>query len=114
MYTSMVTHVGPLATIFCEPRQARKGATVVEDSGAGVWLVWVTTQFRNGSGQLPFTPQLRYFRTRMVTYYLNMSGNCSCIAQATAIHGLVTFSARKCLVLGGNSANLNRYLSIKR
>ena len=29
---------GPLAAIDSEPRQARKGATVVIDSGAGVWL----------------------------------------------------------------------------
>ena len=29
---------GPLAAIGDEPRQARKGATVVTDSGAGVWL----------------------------------------------------------------------------
>ncbi len=29
---------GPLAAISDEPRQARKGATVVTDSGAGVWL----------------------------------------------------------------------------
>ncbi len=35
----MVVRAGPLATILCEPRQARKGATVAVDSGAGVWLV---------------------------------------------------------------------------
>ena len=29
---------GPLAMIGSEPRQARKGATVVTDSCAGVWL----------------------------------------------------------------------------
>lgn len=29
---------GPLATIDCEPRQARKGAAVTVDSSAGVWL----------------------------------------------------------------------------
>jgi len=29
---------GPLAAIDSEPRQARKGATVVIDSGAEVWL----------------------------------------------------------------------------
>ena len=29
---------GPFATTNCEPRQARKGATVAADSGAGVWL----------------------------------------------------------------------------
>ena len=44
---SMVTHSGPLATIGCEPRQARKGATVAADSCAGVWLVWVAALFRN-------------------------------------------------------------------
>jgi len=31
--------IGPLATIDCEPRQARKGAAVTIDSGAGVWLL---------------------------------------------------------------------------
>ncbi len=40
----MVTRIGPLATINCEPRQARKGATAAVDSGAGVWLVRVATQ----------------------------------------------------------------------
>ena len=39
----MVTHTGPLATASCEPRQARKGATVAADSCAGVWLDWVAT-----------------------------------------------------------------------
>ena len=34
----MVTHLGPFATTGCEPRQARKGATVAADSGAEVWL----------------------------------------------------------------------------
>ena len=33
--------IGSSATISCEPRQARKGATVVMDSGAGVWLMQV-------------------------------------------------------------------------
>ena len=32
--------VGPLATIRCKPRQARKGATVAADSCAGMWLAW--------------------------------------------------------------------------
>ena len=31
--------IGPLATIDCEPRQARKGAAVTIDSSAGVWLL---------------------------------------------------------------------------
>ena len=31
--------IGPLATIDREPRQVRKEATVVIDSGAGVWLI---------------------------------------------------------------------------
>lgn len=35
----MVTSAGPLAMISCEPRQARKGATVVIDLCAGMWLV---------------------------------------------------------------------------
>src|SRR3954470_21833049 len=30
--------VGPLATIVCKSRQGRKAATVVNDSGAGMWL----------------------------------------------------------------------------
>ncbi len=37
----MVAPFGPLATIGYEPRQARKGATVVIDSCAGVWLIGV-------------------------------------------------------------------------
>jgi len=38
---SMVTQIGPLATISREPGQAWKGAAAAVDSGAGVWLVWV-------------------------------------------------------------------------
>lgn len=41
----MVTHFGPLAAINCELRQARKGATVIADSCAEVWLVGVHHQF---------------------------------------------------------------------
>ena len=40
---SMVTRIGPLATISREPGQARKGAATAVDSGAGVWLVRVAT-----------------------------------------------------------------------
>ncbi len=36
--------IGPLATIGCKLRQARKGATVATDSCAGMWLI----------GPLPF------------------------------------------------------------
>jgi len=39
----MVTRAGPLATINCEPRQARKGAAAAVISGAGVWLVRVAS-----------------------------------------------------------------------
>ena len=42
---------GPLATIDSEPRQARKGATVVIDSGAEVWLFEsppITVGLQNG------------------------------------------------------------------
>ena len=41
----MAARIGPLATINCELRQARKGATAAVDSGAGVWLVRVATFF---------------------------------------------------------------------
>ena len=40
----MVASVGPLATISRKPRQARKGATVVVDSCAGVWLAEVISK----------------------------------------------------------------------
>lgn len=39
----MVACIGPLATISCEPRQARKGAAAAADSGAGVRLVRAAT-----------------------------------------------------------------------
>jgi len=39
----MVVRAGPLATIGCEPRQARKGATVAADSGAEVRRVRAIT-----------------------------------------------------------------------
>jgi len=41
----MVALVGPLATTGSEPRQARKGATVIITSCAGMWLARVATQF---------------------------------------------------------------------
>ena len=37
----MVAPNGPLATVDYEPRQARKGATVVVTLGAEVWLLGV-------------------------------------------------------------------------
>ncbi len=39
----MVACAGPLATISCEPRQARKGAAAAVASSAGVWLVQVAS-----------------------------------------------------------------------
>jgi hypothetical protein len=39
----MVACAGPLATISCEPRQARKGAAAAVNSCAGVWLVQAAT-----------------------------------------------------------------------
>jgi len=45
----MAACAGPLATISCEPRQARKGAAAAVDSGAGVWLVQVASQFSDHS-----------------------------------------------------------------
>ena len=41
----MVALTGPLATASREPRQARKGATVVVTLCAEVWLVRVTAIF---------------------------------------------------------------------
>ena len=38
-----VVRVGPLAMVGYEPRQARKGATVVAEPCAGVWLARITT-----------------------------------------------------------------------
>ena len=46
---SMVTCSGSLATISCEPRQARKGATVTVTSGAGVWLEQVATSITDAT-----------------------------------------------------------------
>ncbi len=43
-YTLMVSLVGPRAMIRYKPRQARKGATVVADSCAVVWLTRAATQ----------------------------------------------------------------------
>jgi len=39
----MVAHVGAPVTIRRELRQARKGATVVANSGTGVSLAWAAT-----------------------------------------------------------------------
>ena len=40
---ALVTLVGPHAMISYKPRQARKGATVVADSCAAVWLAGVAS-----------------------------------------------------------------------
>ncbi len=40
---SMVVFAGAPATIACKPRQVRKEATVVSDSGAGVLLAKTAT-----------------------------------------------------------------------
>jgi len=37
----MAAPFSPLATINCEPRQARKGAAAAVASGAGVWRIGV-------------------------------------------------------------------------
>jgi hypothetical protein len=42
----MVSLAGPLAMIGCEPRQARKGATVIAKSCAVVWLVGDASNFQ--------------------------------------------------------------------
>jgi hypothetical protein len=39
----MAGRIGPLATIYREPGQARKGAAAAVDSSAGVWLVRTAT-----------------------------------------------------------------------
>jgi len=44
----MVASFGPLAVKRCKPRQARKGATVADASGAGVWLEEVIFLIRQG------------------------------------------------------------------
>jgi len=54
---TVVVGIGPLATINCKPRQARKGATVAGPLGAGVWLVSAASHFilcrRQGPGPVP-------------------------------------------------------------
>jgi hypothetical protein len=52
---SIIASIGPFATIGCEPRQVRKEATVVTDSGAEVWLVLAMMGF------LLFTPIFEIF-----------------------------------------------------
>lgn len=42
----MVASIGPFATICCEPRQVRKEATVMTDSGAEVRLILAATFYR--------------------------------------------------------------------
>ncbi len=43
----LVICVGSFAAIDCEPRQARKGATVTVDSGAEILLAQVAAKFKN-------------------------------------------------------------------
>tara|TARA_R110002167_G_scaffold49184_4_gene144216 strand:+ start:2644 stop:2862 length:219 start_codon:yes stop_codon:yes gene_type:complete len=49
----MVSLAGPLAMISCEPRQARKGATVIADSCAVVWLAGGTSNSRYDLASTP-------------------------------------------------------------
>lgn len=42
-YNVLAVYIGLSATICCEPRQVRKEATVMTDSGAGVRLVYAAT-----------------------------------------------------------------------
>ncbi len=64
----MVTRAGPLATTSCEPRQARKGAAVAVDSGAGVWRAWAATIFsvgeQSGQGRMSYQVLARKWRPR--------------------------------------------------
>jgi hypothetical protein len=45
----MVALACPLATIRCEPRQARKGAAATVNSSAGVWQAGAATLKIQGS-----------------------------------------------------------------
>ena len=60
---SMGACVGPPATIRCKPRQARKGAAVAADLGAGVWLARVAAIFcpplMRGTAALYLQPTVR-------------------------------------------------------
>ncbi len=49
MLQFLVTRAGPLASLDREPRQAREGAAVTVDAGAGVWLVRVAARFASAS-----------------------------------------------------------------
>ena len=57
---------GPLAAIGNELRQARKGATVVTDSGAGVWLLGSPPLYRVtiGNGSMSYQVLARKWRPR--------------------------------------------------
>ncbi len=48
----MEDSIGPLATIRCKPRQARKGATVAVKLCAEVWLIEDSTLFFSGCGRV--------------------------------------------------------------
>jgi len=55
----MVALMGPFATIDDEPRQARKGAAVIIDSGAGVWLFELPPTYRSFMTSLALARQWR-------------------------------------------------------
>jgi hypothetical protein len=50
--------IGPLAIVSCEPRQARKGATVAVRLCAGVWLVRLPPSLFPLCKELPTTCQV--------------------------------------------------------
>ena len=54
----METPVGPFAMINCEPRQARKGATVAVTSCAEVWLAGVAASANTSTACCPYLSAL--------------------------------------------------------
>ena len=73
---SMVTRIGPLATINREPGQARKGAATAVDSGAGVWLVRVATLISLSflflsTSALPLIQARMVFSVFLITFTIN-------------------------------------------
>jgi hypothetical protein len=66
----MVALTGPLATASREPRQARKGATVVVTLCAEVWLVRVTAILLVISSYLQLSPVISSYLLFFLFLYL--------------------------------------------
>ncbi len=78
----MVAPVGPPATRNCEPRQARKGATVAMDVCAGMWLAGAIAFSGILYEALPSADSLTSSTSPLTIHYMSRDSAHPCLASA--------------------------------